>query len=355
MVHYFEPPIDTRRAGKRNRAHDNSDSPQDVQDQETNPTFETEDGGDEEIDALTNFPHAPLPRERGGEDEYAAVREQRNVKRQHYIVLNTILHKCLLDQDFVRAGKAFGLLLRFELAGQRVNLRQKGLWGIGAEILLHRPSAGNISNTADEDSIDQVNAQPITNEGFEVARAYYERLILQYPYRKTRPQDVSSQHFYPAMFGLWILQTQTQSQRSSARAQRRRSLDSDGPPQSTSSTHTPSDGNADETLEQQDSLKQRIDTIKAEELEQARAIAARLDEITFLPPFDQDPQLLKLRGMVGLWIADLMAVVDSDSQRETDSQRLSAREHLRRAKAHGWKVTESLSQLVDEDTEPFSE
>lgn len=353
MVHYFEPPIDTRRAKRKCTAETSDDLPN-HEDHETNPVDEETEEETEELNIPPNFPAAPLSRERerhAGE-RHVIAKEQRNIKRQHFIVLNTILHKCLLDQDFLRAGRAFGLLLRLEMAGRRVNLRQKGIWGIGAEILLNRPfkeNDGSDPSRFQDDSVDDNDVDEIvfTDEGFQAARAYYDRLILQYPYRKTRPQDVSSQHFYPAMFGLWILQTQTSSQRALTQAKQTRTSQTPEPSANSSPSHTPSDTST--TNHQQTTI------IKSHELAQARAIAARLDEVTFLPPFDQDAQLLKLRGMVELWMADLTAAVDPDGQQEAESQRLSAREHLRRAKAHGWKVTGSLSQLVEEDGGALSE
>lgn len=58
------------------------------------------------------------------------------LKRHHLAVLTTIMHHCLLQGDYIRAGRAWGMILRTEVSGTRPNIQSHGLWGIGAEILL---------------------------------------------------------------------------------------------------------------------------------------------------------------------------------------------------------------------------
>jgi hypothetical protein len=47
-------------------------------------------------------------------------------------------------------------------------------------------------------------------------------------------------------------------------------------------------------------------SVIAEELAQAREIANRMDQLIISPPFDKHAELLQLRGMVGLWLGDLI-------------------------------------------------
>ena len=115
---------------------------------------------------------------------------------QHLGVLTTILHRSLLEGDFVRAGRAWGMLLHERFGKDPVDIRHGGRWGIGAEILFRQTTAG--TNTSNKTS------HIFTRPGFEAAKAYYERLIIQYPSRSARSSASSSLQFYPAMFSLWV-------------------------------------------------------------------------------------------------------------------------------------------------------
>ena len=58
-----------------------------------------------------------------------------------------------------------------------------------------------------------------------------------------------------------------------------------------------------------DKRKQKmVVEVRAKELEQAQQIAARMDEIIVSPPYSDSPELLELRGMISLWIADLFVL-----------------------------------------------
>ena len=57
------------------------------------------------------------------------------LKQSHVAALSQLMHRCLRQSDFIRAGRAFGMLLRTEVRGLQPDIRQQDLWGIGAEIL----------------------------------------------------------------------------------------------------------------------------------------------------------------------------------------------------------------------------
>ncbi|GKZ37499.1 hypothetical protein AbraIFM66950_009082 [Aspergillus brasiliensis] len=228
-----------------------------------------------------------------------------NLRLQHLSVLSSILHRCLLQKDFVRAGRAWGLILREEIGGAPIDARTEGRWGIGAEILLRRDC--QVSDKA-PDNTQESDAGPsetppsrllFTRQGFEKAKQYYETLIIQHPYRKAAPDAVSSLHFYPAMFGLWVYVTQEESNVS-----RQKIWDAHGA--------SPDDSEEEDTtadLEHHASSRQKthamIASVRKSELEQAQKIAARMDEILGSPPYSDSPELLELRGMISLWVADL--------------------------------------------------
>jgi hypothetical protein len=231
---------------------------------------------------------------------------QGNLRLQHLAVITSILHRCLLQGDYIRAGRAWGLILREEFAGSPIDVRTDGRWGIGAEILLRRGrqvaenASGIQPNSDEQEGWRHVSKPYFTRKGFEDAKHYYERLVVQHPYRKSAPDAISSLHFYPAMFGLWVYVTQEESK--SAR-------------EDILSRHEDSPGefSEDEELAQEydagaGSRHRRhhvITSVRTRELEEAQQIAARMDEILVSPPYSDSPELLELRGMVSLWIGDL--------------------------------------------------
>ncbi|PSN69270.1 hypothetical protein BS50DRAFT_609391 [Corynespora cassiicola Philippines] len=198
------------------------------------------------------------------------------LRKNHLAILTAVMHHCLLEGDYQRAGRAWGMLLRTRFAGQQMDPRYHGRWGIGAEILLRRSTQdpSQISDAADEASNE---TDVFSEEGFELAREYYERLIVQHPNRKTHPQAVDDRTFYPAMFSVWISQVRERSR--------------------------------------QDVLVERA-AILDEELRRAREIAERMDQIIISPPFDKQGNLLELRGMVSLWMSDL--IMGNTATEETD-------------------------------------
>ncbi|KAJ6108573.1 hypothetical protein N7523_009896 [Penicillium sp. IBT 18751x] len=268
-----------------------------------------------------NFPHAP-----GYEKDYTFTRRnlpgqllrslpyldvplyppqsaalQGNVRLQHLSALTAVLHRSLLQGDYTRAGRAWGLLLRDGIRGMPLDIRAQGRWGIGAEILLRRGQSEPLEN-ADERPPnalgDHDSTLPFTKKGFAEAKEYYERLILNHPFSKPHPNSISALHFYPAMFGLWIYVTQEES-----KSTRKNVLERD------LSVEEHSDAEDSESdMERREAAKRHtiIAAVRAKELEQAQQIATRMDALLGSPPYADSPQLLELRGMVSLWIGDLI-------------------------------------------------
>lgn len=348
-----------------------------------------------------NFPHAPVkeePLERTTEKnvlkELAAMSpplyipqssaQRGNLRFQHLAVMTAILHRCLLEGDFVRAGRAWGLILREEFGGHPVDVRHEGRWGIGAEILLRRdlqlsPQPPDVAGKEHNEQTTHGGPKALfTRKGFESAKQYYERLILQYPYRKAAPNAISSISFYPAMFGLWIYVVQEESNVTREALQQ-------------------ADEDSSENLSEDEDIMSRTDlsrpgkskqklimAARARELQEAQQIAARMDELMVSPPYSDSPELLRLRGMVSLWIGDLFVTSVSQQERErdasTDSESISidespesilARRELRlamekrdaevekskewfeKAKQRSKGVTSSLADFHIRDTPPL--
>jgi hypothetical protein len=252
-----------------------------------------------------------------------------SLRRHHLGVLTTLLHTSLLKHDFVRAGRAWGMILRTNIHGRPLDVRTHGRWGIGAEILM-RKSSPDISS--------QGNAPLISDQGLDIAKDYYERLILQFPFQKTNPNAISSLTFYPAMFGLCIYEIQQKCKKALENIHN----------SSSDMDQSDSDLASDQNQESED-----VTAIKRSELNSAASLAARMDEIMLSPPFDTYPPLLQLRGSVALWLADLYTAAaesedDGDENKERASmERSKAKRCVDRLRAAGVAVPELMLNVLD--------
>lgn len=237
---------------------------------------------------------------------------QGDLRLQHLAVLTSILHRCLLEGDYIRAGRAWGLILREDFRGFPVDIRYEGRWGIGAEILLRKskPEVSVESDTNDPAPL------PFTKKGFAEAKEYYERLVLNHPYSRTAPHAVSPLQFYPAMFGLWIYVAQKESNFARERISPDANVDD-------SLEEYSDDDSSSVDLDRWRSNKRHalIAKIRTEELEQAHQIATRIDSLLGSPPYSDCSELLELRGMVSLWIGDLLvSSLESPLSQEDDDE-----------------------------------
>ncbi|KAB8073824.1 hypothetical protein BDV29DRAFT_174805 [Aspergillus leporis] len=240
-----------------------------------------------------------------------------NPRLQHLAVLSSILHRCLLNGDYIRAGRAWGLILREEFHGNPIDVRTEGRWGIGAEILLRRDrqlsdiTLGSAENVEGDPKTESSKLY-FTRKGFEDAKQYYETLVIQYPYRKAAPDFTSPLHFYPAMFGLWVYVTQEESSAARQDIWNRHEV---------ASREGSNDEDAASDLGSHDGSKQQtqalIAEVRAAELDEAQKIAARMDEVLVSPPYSDSRELLELRGMISLWIGDLFVSSLPHQGRET--------------------------------------
>ena len=226
-----------------------------------------------------------------------------NLRLQHISVLSNILHRCLLERDYIRAGRAWGLIIREEFRGVPVDVRTGGRWGIGAEILLQRGRqiSDEASRAAGDDTARGSGPAGLcfTRKGFEEAKEYYERMVVQHPFRKSAPDAVSSMQFYPAMFGLWVYVAQEESK--FARQDIRSEHEDAGEFSEEEDTASEIGGQAGSNQK----IRALIAEVRARELDEAGKIAARLDELLMSFPYSDSPELLELRGMISLWIGDL--------------------------------------------------
>lgn len=226
-------------------------------------------------------------------------------RQQHLVALTTLLHRCILQGEYVRAGRAWGILLRTEVDGVSMDVRTYDRWGIGAELLCQRPSQRKKTTPMQQTNMvddgydnDAESSNWFSREGFEEARDYYERLILQYPYRKGFSNTVGALVFYPAMFGLWIYSEQQQYELllSTLRA-------ADVQPDQTKVLA----GHRD--LSPNPRIQNHLADMRNDFLLRAQQIGTRLKELLTSPPFSDDARLGRLQGMVTQWIENLSVAV----------------------------------------------
>ncbi|KAI4232806.1 MAG: hypothetical protein L6R40_007298 [Gallowayella cf. fulva] len=212
------------------------------------------------------------------------------LRQQHYTVLTSVLHRCLLEQDYVRASRAWGMLLRLEVNGQPFDIRSQERWGIGAELLLRgdgRPRA------------PLVEVPHLSVDRLMRAKDYYERLILQYPYRKTSPDSTSALTFYPVMFGVWIYSIQLRY-KSSVQDTLPNSQDRGGKGSNTTLDHDLGDSDSDS----RNGVPQTNVQVAARRtaFQQANDVIGRLSELLVSPPYSDHSGLWKILGMLYLWL-----------------------------------------------------
>lgn len=223
------------------------------------------------------------------------------LRQHHFNTITAILHKCLSEGDYIRAGRAWANLLRAEQIGHSMDLRTNDRWGVGAEILM-RCESQMAQKTLDHDYIDVSSSTSnlkVKAESMEKAKEYYERIVLQYPYRKAFPNATGPLSFSIAMFSLWIY---TVKECSSIALMAVGSSDKD---------IDDTDAEANDDSERSSASDVELDRyrkreqIKRDTLQSAREIANQIDGLLASPPYSDNARLRKLCGEIALWTTDL--------------------------------------------------
>ncbi|KAK4914703.1 hypothetical protein LTR66_017133, partial [Elasticomyces elasticus] len=189
-----------------------------------------------------------------------------SLRIQHLKNMTVLLHKSLEKNDYKRASRALGLVLTTPIHGSTIDIRNAGLWNIGAEILL-------------QNNLNQ--RQELTEVGFGSLKQYHERLALQYPWHRSWTTVINAQDFKLNMYNLWVYVVVA---------------------------HSKTLQHADDG----DHLGDRQVALESEwlareyELAEAEHIAQVMDTCMSTLPFVDDRELVRLRGMVALWVGDLI-------------------------------------------------
>jgi RNA polymerase I specific initiation factor len=265
-------------------------------------------------------------------------RKAPHLRIQHLGVLTTILHRCLLEGDIPRASRAWAMLLRAQVNGKGINIRSSGYWGIGAELLIRsgekparerrafREDEGESSESDAEDSGDDDEAKSWkdakygeserwgTAYGLEKAKDYYERLILQHPYKRQYHDSVNSLDFWPAMLSCEIYGIQFEQKEALRKLTAEE--ESDDVVMADISSEEGENATMDDPdayfaarerreTHQREIIWKRREEIRQTALVASEKIAARMDELMTTPPFSDSHVLQRLRGMLALFIGDL--------------------------------------------------
>ncbi|KAI0175794.1 hypothetical protein GGR52DRAFT_589562 [Hypoxylon sp. FL1284] len=319
---------------------------------------------EDEVPSATHrlFPHKPLPSsssrrrrrrgadsgkihddgdEDGGDGERgpvtsaaaAAATRRYSDRLRHLSTLTAVAHRCLTEGDVARAKRAFGLLIRT----RDVDVRLAGLWAIGSEILM-RDDNNSGAIIADQQLLQQEAADRHSsprghtqNErkkkhyrrwgsaaGADRVRDYFEMLIRQHPHDAHRPHLTSALDFWPALFAVEIYSLDAEFRAALRRSSSTSSGDDDSDDdeeQGQEDTmmaydededHDGSDGHDSRQQSRKKQAAQAArDDLRLATLDAAERVARRMDQTMESAALGASRALLRLRGGLALYAADL--------------------------------------------------
>jgi hypothetical protein len=261
-----------------------------------------------------------------------------HLRTQHLSALVAVLHRCLLEGDIRRATRAWALLLRAQVRGRGIDVRSAGYWGIGAELLMRNgeqaprkqsdtdeaetPNGDGTAEAMEEHKMGETNRPDAsirwgTASGLEKLKGYYERLILQYPYRRQWPNSINSLDFWPAMIGCEIYGIQyehkqalekisTQEEDLEEEEGQEEVVYGDDPPQDPDEYAAWSEKkDARRAARIERKLWEQREHVRQQALGAAEKVAVRMDELMKSLPFSDSTVLGRLRAYLALYVGDL--------------------------------------------------
>lgn len=305
--------------------------------------------------SVPDFPHRPLPgsrsrsqheqtqdsdhdHEHGDDDDDHAGSEHHSQSRDRRArlmreapdaqigVLKAVVQRSLEEGDIARARRAFGLLRRSEVRGRPVDLRRGGLWALGAEVLMREgegPRAQQQQQQREEgrDGVNQDAAGQETTSGgssrvvrrwgsaanMPRVREYLEALIRTYPYNRLHPSSVSDLDFYPVLFGCEFYDTWAEHRLALDRLQEDAEAWSDHVDDyaQDDDESVAEEGEQLRVTGRERRLRVEVAELASRAMSTMRGIATRMDALLENPPYGRSADMLRLRGMVALYIGDL--------------------------------------------------
>ncbi len=285
-----------------------------------------------------------------------------------------------------RAKRAFGLLMRTEVQGKMVDLRRHYLWAMGAELLMREgEDEGGNAVSAPLGSDGRTSSHNRRRRWGAAAnvprvRAYYEDLIQQYPYNRLWPQSVSALTFWPAMAGTEFYSIYAEARLVSGRLERGEweeedededGDDGDGDDEDDEGEKGEGDDEGENRVlwwarglevpgpQGQDHgrrhrfrwlrshpVRRRLETARRVALGQVRDLARRMDTTMTDAPYATSPEMLRLRGMLALYMGDLAVATPPRTRTEAAEGRQQRTAERTRARARFERLLE-----VDQETQ----
>ncbi|OHE90995.1 hypothetical protein CORC01_13707 [Colletotrichum orchidophilum] len=270
--------------------------------------------------------------------------------------------------DVVNAKRAFGVLARSHVHGKPVDIRRNNYWALGAEILMRENGSAHATATDDE-------AYPVAN--VPRVREYFQDLIQRYPYNFKHRHAVSAVDFWPALLSYEIFQVHTQHAALLRRMHREAEDWEDESWQEPSSLGGGGGGGGDSTMDGSDfrseapvwqvngrdtRLRQARDQIRLKTLDMLREVASRMNDLLEDRPFSHSHELWRVRGMVSLYIGDLLIPAYShdegqmvEARLRREAERNNARSSFQKMAEHGGQLDVLIQRLmapVEEDDGP---
>lgn len=318
---------------------------EDDNDDDDSQNGKDEEGSDDERGASTNTNASPSK----ANEKSRRAKAMRDAQSHHLGFLTNVILRSLEEGDIARAKRAFGLVRRSEVRGKPVDLRRNGLWSLGAEVLMRDG----------EDDAQQQQQQPeVPRRRWGYAanmpqlRAYLEGLVRQYPYSRLHPESISDVDFYPVLFGCEFYNTWAEHRLALERLEQDAEAWSD-------LDDMPVEAYADDYLENEYNNNKNNVTADARErrLRQAKAelglraqetmldVANRMDALMENAPYKTNLEMLRLRGMVALYVGDLSMAPpprtddeEEEGNRIRDEERDRAGRLFRRMRDQGGRV-----------------
>ncbi|POS76768.1 hypothetical protein DHEL01_v204833 [Diaporthe helianthi] len=280
-------------------------------------------------------------------------------------VLTNVILRALEEGDIARAKRAFGLVRRSKVRGQPVDLRKRALWSLGAEILMRDGEVrsrsvmalageGPIAAEEEDDDDEKEDHDGADADGDADAagrerererertrgarqrrwgssanmprlREYLESLVRQYPYNRLHPDSVSDLDFHPVLFSCEFYNAWAEHRLALERLAEEAESWSEGelddvlPDVDMRGYYDDNDDGGggdgaraeghvdrgDNLTGRERRLRQAKTDLSQRALSTMRDVAARMDGLMENVPYSRSAELLRLRGMVALYIGDL--------------------------------------------------
>ncbi|ETS83856.1 hypothetical protein PFICI_05732 [Pestalotiopsis fici W106-1] len=255
---------------------------------------------------------------------------------KHMSTLMAILHRCIHEGDMRRAKRAFGLLL----GTRHVDVRLNDMWTLGTEILMrdgetnkrqqarsseastdHSHTDGDGPDAANGDARPPPPARWGSADNMQKVRDYIETLAQHHPYDVHFTRSVSAVDFWPALYNIEIYNVDAEHRRALHRLEDSAALEDEDDgndefdmPYDDQYPDGDGDGDYEARLERRSQQREAVrarkqcaarDEIQNETRVAAQQIAERMDNLMMAVPYTTHVELLRLRGMLSLFIGDL--------------------------------------------------